>query len=84
MNHSRLLQLSIVSSNQFQEVCSIPVAGMFLVIGHLYLSGVQLGVTLRTDKKKNMCWKETELSAQNFLAILDATVNIRGNYMIIK
>ena len=40
-------------------------------MGHLYLSGVWLGVDLRTNpKKKDMCLKQIELSAQNSLTIL--------------
>jgi hypothetical protein len=45
---------------------------------HLYLSGVWLGVDLRTESRKTLCLKEIGLSAENLLTILHSTVNITG------
>jgi hypothetical protein len=45
---------------------------------HLYLSGMWLGINLRTDIRKHMCWKEIKLRVQNLSSILDTIVNIKG------
>ena len=43
---------------------------------HLYLSGIWLGVYLKNNHQKDMCWKEIVLGSQNFSTILDILVNI--------
>ena len=35
-----------------------------------------VGFEYKNDTKKDMCWKEIELGAQNLLNILDIIVNI--------
>lgn len=48
----------------------------------LYLSGLWVGVNLRTKKH---VWKYIELHIQNIQTILDTIINImKGTYMIIQ
>ena len=50
----------------------------------MYLSGVSVGVNLRTDTTKTCIGKDIELCAQNMLTILDAIISIiRGAYMVV-
>ena len=46
------------------------------LIGHLELSGMCLGVDLRSDTKIYMCLGEIELYAQNMLIFPGSIVNI--------
>ena len=46
--------------------------------GHLHLSGMLLGMDLRTCTKKCMCLETIERRAQNMLTILNSIVNVTG------
>ena len=51
---------------------------------HLYLSDAWSCVNLKTNARKNLCFKETGLRAQSWLTILGSIVNICGEtYMTI-
>jgi len=57
-------------------MCSIR---SFLTIGHLYLSGMWLGVNLRTDTKKTCIFRRIRLRAQNMPTILGSKAkSLRG------
>ena len=53
--------------------------------GHLYLSGLWLGLAPRMATKKTFFYKEIGLCAQNMIIILGLVVNIiGGTYMTIQ
>ena len=55
---------------------------LFIVNGHLYLSGVWLSVDVRVDTKKDKCLIEIKLCAQNLLPTLGSMIKmIQGTYM---
>ena len=43
---------------------------VLVLIGHLYLSGIWQGMYLTVDTKKDMCYAEIEILAQNTQTIL--------------
>ena len=78
--HQLLTSIHINSSFQVWQMCLIQA---MILNGHLYFSGVWLGVNLRAGTKKT-CWKKKKRLDYVLKTILNVLVNaIEGTYIII-
>jgi hypothetical protein len=56
---------------------------VLLRFGHLYLTGIRLGVDLKDGLPKGMCLKEIIAGSHNMLTVLGSIVNMIGKTCMI-